>query len=76
MEDLETRKLKRDWTANNWVGESSSLSGTDAIVWNRLGQEHSQPGRSLSDEEQRELERFYLRLAWILDDLRRAKRMS
>ena len=73
MEDLETRKLKRDWTAINWVGESSSLSGTDAIAWNRLGQEHSQPGRSLSDEEQRELERFYLRLAWILDDLRRAK---
>ncbi len=73
MEDLETRKLKRDWTAVNWIGESSSLSGTDAIAWNRLGQEHSQPGRSLSGEEQQELERFYLRLAWILDDLRRAK---
>jgi CRISPR-associated protein Cmr2 len=73
MDDLETRKLKRDWTAINWVGESSSLSGTDAIAWNRLGQEHSQPGRSLFDEEQQELERFYLRLAWILDDLRRAK---
>lgn len=73
MEDLETRKLKRDWTAINWVGESSSLSGTDAIAWNRLGQEHSQPGRSLSDGERQELERFYLRLAWILDDLRRTK---
>ncbi|WP_416672124.1 type III-B CRISPR-associated protein Cas10/Cmr2 [Egbenema bharatensis] len=73
MEDLETRKLKRDWTAINWVGESSSLSGTDAIAWHRLGQEHSRPGRSLSDEEQQELERFYLRLAWILDDLRRSK---
>lgn len=73
MEDLETRKLKRDWTAINWVGESSSLSGTDAIAWNRLGQKHSRPGRSLSDEEERELERFYLRLAWILDDLKRVK---
>lgn len=73
MEDLETRKLKRDWTAINWVGESSSLSGTDAIAWNRLGQEHSQPGRSLSEDEQQELERFYLQLAWILDDIRRAK---
>lgn len=73
MEALETHKLKRDWTGINWVGESSSLSGTDAIAWNRLGQEHSQPGRSLSDDEQQELNRFYLRLAWILDDLSRAK---
>jgi CRISPR-associated protein Cmr2 len=73
MEALETHKLKRDWTGINWVGESSSLSGTDAIAWNRLGQEHSQPGRSLSDDEQQELNRFYLRLAWILDDLRRSK---
>jgi CRISPR-associated protein Cmr2 len=73
MEDLETHKLKRDWIGINWVGESSSLSGTDAVAWNRLGQEHSQPGRSLTDAEQQELERFYLRLAWILDDLRRSK---
>jgi CRISPR-associated protein Cmr2 len=73
MDDLETRKLKRDWTAINWVGESSSLSGTDAIAWNRLGQEHSNPGRSLSSDEQQELERFYLCLAWFLDDLSRTK---
>jgi len=39
MDDLETRKLKRDWTAVNWTGESSSLSGTDAIAWPRLGQD-------------------------------------
>ncbi|MEB3231214.1 MAG: type III-B CRISPR-associated protein Cas10/Cmr2 [Leptolyngbyaceae bacterium] len=38
MDDLETRKLKRDWVAVNWVGESSSLSGTDAIAWHGLGQ--------------------------------------
>ena len=37
MDDLETRKLKRDWMGINWVGESSSLSGTDAIAWPRLG---------------------------------------
>jgi CRISPR-associated protein Cmr2 len=37
MDDLETRKLKRDWTGINWTGESSSLSGIDAIAWNRLG---------------------------------------
>jgi CRISPR-associated protein Cmr2 len=27
MNDLETRKLKRDWIAINWMGESSSLTG-------------------------------------------------
>lgn len=73
MDSLENHKLKRDWTGINWVGESSSLSGTDAIAWNRLGEKHPDPGRSLSDVEKQELERFYLRLAWILDDLRRAK---
>lgn len=67
MEDLETRKLKRDWTGINWIGESSSLSGTDAIAWNRLGEEHSQPGRSLTDNEKQELELFYRRLSWLLD---------
>lgn len=68
MEDLETRKLKRDWIAINWVGESSSLSGTDAIAWNRLGQEHSSPGRVLTKPELEELELFYRRLSWLLDD--------
>jgi CRISPR-associated protein Cmr2 len=73
MEDLETRKLKRDWTAINWVGESSSLSGTDAIAWPRLGEKHVKPGQSLSRTDQQELERFYLRLAWILDNLNRTQ---
>ncbi|MEG4202857.1 type III-B CRISPR-associated protein Cas10/Cmr2 [Microcoleus sp. Pol7_A1] len=68
MEDLETRKLKRDWTAINWVGESSSLTGTDAITWHKLGKEDKQPGRSLNETEQREQKRFYHRLAWILDN--------
>ena len=68
MEDLEARKLKRDWTAINWIGESSSLTGTDAIAWHQLGKESKEPGRSLNDNEQQELKRFYYRLAWILDD--------
>ena len=54
MEDLETRKLKRDWTAINWVGESSSLSGTDAIVWHGLGQELD-PITLLSTDEKNKL---------------------
>ncbi|WP_016953593.1 type III-B CRISPR-associated protein Cas10/Cmr2 [Anabaena sp. PCC 7108] len=39
MEDLETRKLSRDWTAINWIGESSSLTGTDGIAFPGLGGE-------------------------------------
>ena len=68
MDDLETRKLKRDWSAINWMGESSSLTGTDAIAWHQLGKESNQPGQSLTDNEQRELKKFYHRLGWILDD--------
>ncbi|WP_181279970.1 Cas10/Cmr2 second palm domain-containing protein [Aphanothece minutissima] len=30
---LAMRKQQRDWRALNWVGESSTLSGTDAICW-------------------------------------------
>lgn len=62
MDDLETRKLKRDWTAINWVGESSSLSGTDAIAWHGLGQAldpitllTANEKRQLSTEEQNQL---------------------
>jgi len=33
MLDLETRKLRRGWTVPNWNGESSSLSGHDAIAY-------------------------------------------
>lgn len=67
MDNLETRKLKRDWTAINWVGESSSLTGTDAIAWHQLGKESKSPWRTLTELEQRELQQFYHRLAWILD---------
>ncbi|MBW4418962.1 MAG: CRISPR-associated protein Cmr2 [Myxacorys californica WJT36-NPBG1] len=68
MEDLETRKLKRDWTGINWIGESSSLSGTDAIAWHCLGREHLTPGRALTPDEKEEMELFYYRLAWRLDN--------
>jgi CRISPR-associated protein Cmr2 len=70
MDDLETRKLKRDWTAINWVGESSSLSGTDAIAWPRLGEKRNL-GKELTSAEKLqfkdEQELFYRRLSWLLD---------
>lgn len=68
MKDLETRKLRRDWTAINWMGESSSLTGTDAIAWTRLGLEDSNPGLRLTKEEKEELDDFYNRLSRILED--------
>jgi len=68
MEDLETRKLKRDWIGINWMGESSSLTGTDAIAWHQLGKENKEPGRSLTPNEEKAQKRFYHRLAWVLDD--------
>ncbi|WP_431602546.1 Cas10/Cmr2 second palm domain-containing protein [Planktothrix mougeotii] len=68
MENLETRKLKRDWTGINWIGESSSLTGTDAIAWHQLGKESNQPGQALTPDQKDQLELFYRRLSWLLDN--------
>lgn len=71
MKDLETRKLKRGWTGINWMGESSSLTGTDAIAWHQLGrklEKGEDPGRALTPKEKDALELFYRRLSWLLDD--------
>ncbi len=61
---LETRKLKRDWVAINWTGESSSITGTDAIAWPRLGDPSIKPDRPLNDTERKQQAEFYLQLAW------------
>jgi CRISPR-associated protein Cmr2 len=68
MRDLERRKLKRDWTGVNWTGDSSSLTGTDAIAGPNLGKADSNPGRSLSSPEKEALVQFYKQLAWVLDE--------
>jgi len=67
MRDLECRKLKRDWIGINWTGESSSLTGTDAIAWTRLGEVRN-PQYTLNEAEKKELTYFYRQLAWVLDD--------
>ncbi len=70
MRDLETRKLKRDWIGINWVGESSSLSGTDAVAWHGLGQERNL-GQEMTQVERQNLkqgvEEFYTKLARVLE---------
>lgn len=69
MKDLETRKLRRDWTAINWIGESSSLTGTDAIAWPRLGLGDSYPGRQFTKQEKEELATFYRHLSCVLENI-------
>jgi CRISPR-associated protein Cmr2 len=62
MEDLERRKLKRDWIGINWTGESSSLSGTDAIAWDGLGKESARPWEWSRYKES--VDQFYAELAY------------
>ncbi|UBF24359.1 hypothetical protein K9N68_21970 [Kovacikia minuta CCNUW1] len=71
---LATAKRSRAWTAINWMGESSTLSGTDAIAWYGLGQQAnngkriSPKERSISDE-QRQIREFYQHLSQFLPNL-------
>ena len=66
MEALETCKLKRDWIGINWVGESSSLSGTDAISWDGLGKESKQPWEWAQHKDA--VKSFYEELARVTEE--------
>lgn len=70
MDNLEARKLKRAWTAINWVGESSSLTGTDAIAWPQMGgiEKDRDIGKSFNENRKASIKQFYRQLAWVLDD--------
>lgn len=67
MESLEEGKLSRDWTAINWVGESSSLSGADAIACPGIGGVRRKPKQQPWGEEGKKIKQFYTRLALISD---------
>jgi len=54
-------KRSRDWIGINWVGESSTLSGADAIAWHGLGRDNPQFFDSL--DPQQEIAAFYERLS-------------
>ncbi|MBN3947068.1 MAG: CRISPR-associated protein Cmr2 [Nostoc sp. NMS7] len=68
MEKLETNKLSRAWTAVNWIGESSSLTGTDAIAFPGLGAETRNPKSLTYHSEKKEIEYFYAKLAEITQE--------
>lgn len=67
MDDLETCKLSRAWTAVNWIGESSSLTGTDAIAFPGLGAETQNPKYLNYASEKEEIKKFYSTLAKITE---------
>ncbi|NJK39895.1 MAG: hypothetical protein HC825_08925 [Oscillatoriales cyanobacterium RM1_1_9] len=67
MRDLETNKLRRDWTVPNWNGESSSLSGVDAIAYPNIDNA-AHVGRNYdAGREKEEIKKFYEKLAKALE---------
>jgi CRISPR-associated protein Cmr2 len=69
---LNERKRSRAWTGINWQGESSTLSGTDAVAWAELGKiakpyEQAEPWIKGSDNKS-PVERFYEELSLKLGE--------
>jgi CRISPR-associated protein Cmr2 len=61
---LNAKKRSRDWTGINWGGESSTLSGADAIAWPRMAEK---PDGSTSDQ-QATIQQFYKQLSAAFTD--------
>ena len=55
---LEAKKQARDWVGINWQGESSSLSGTDAVAYPNLGAT-GDPRKLNFQVQKRSIEAFY-----------------
>ncbi len=60
---LAQAKRARDWTGVNWTGESSTLSGADAIAWPELGRTGQDPRRYNYQAEKTKVELFYQQLS-------------
>ncbi len=60
---LTEQKRSRDWTGVNWMGESSTLSGADAIAHPELGRPGQDPRRYNYPAEKAKIERFYQQLS-------------
>ncbi|MCT7971765.1 Cas10/Cmr2 second palm domain-containing protein [Laspinema olomoucense] len=65
-EALNDIKRPRDWVGINWKGESSTLSGTDAIAWPKLGLVN--PKIRPAKPEKQEIEEFYAALSQKLGE--------
>lgn len=55
-------KTQRNWTAINWQGESSTLSGTEAIAYPRMT-DKSHPLKSSMTEQREDIHQFYEQLS-------------
>jgi CRISPR-associated protein Cmr2 len=62
MNDLEANKLCRAWVGVNWIGESSSLSGSDAIAWPGMGAKSRNPKTLRPGVEDKNIGEFYIQL--------------
>ncbi|MFE4108648.1 Cas10/Cmr2 second palm domain-containing protein [Almyronema epifaneia] len=58
---LNEQKRSRAWIGINWVSESSTLSGTDAIAWPELG--CTSPQKINSRQQQQAIKAFYQALS-------------
>lgn len=61
-EKLNEKKRGRDWTGINWQGESSTLSGADAIAYPKLGL-NSDPRKYNYQQEKKDVTAFYQALS-------------
>ncbi|WP_293078486.1 type III-B CRISPR-associated protein Cas10/Cmr2 [Okeania sp. SIO3B5] len=66
-EKINQVKHKRDWTGINWQGESSTLSGADAIAYPGLGR-IADPRKYNYQQEQQDITKFYQELSFKLGE--------
>jgi CRISPR-associated protein Cmr2 len=66
-QNLNNEKYKRDWIGINWVGESSTLSGSDAIAWYGMADKINPKTVKMSEIDD-EIEKFYQALTEALPD--------
>jgi len=66
-QNMNESKRSRDWTGINWVGESSTLSGTDAIAWNGM-EDQMHPKTAKVSEITEKIRNFYQDLSSALGE--------
>ncbi|NJK52818.1 MAG: CRISPR-associated protein Cas10 [Leptolyngbyaceae cyanobacterium SU_3_3] len=64
---LNEKKRSRDWTGLNWSGESSTLSGADAIAWHRMTDKFNSKIDSIAQQTEDQKE-FYAALSQEFSD--------
>jgi CRISPR-associated protein Cmr2 len=62
---LNAKKRPRGWTGVNWTGESSTLSGADAVAWPKLGVIN--PRNARHQDQKGEIRVFYQALGQQLE---------